>query len=233
MQEFLDDINEHFSNWYPKEGCGILGIVKGKLQWFPCDNVATDTEDFIIDSKQYLIISQKADIVGIVHSHPDASPEPSEIDIKYCNATNLTYYIYSYPTMELHILEPKNIENSLYGREYEFGVKDCFEAARDYYKSIGWTNIPARPLFEDNWWKKDLDYFTDEYIKTWKFNKVNDNMKPNDFIVFNIREKIANHCGVYLGEDTFYHHASGRLSCRENLYPFWKKHMTGVYRYVP
>ena len=54
MFEFIEDIQKHFEEWYPKEGCGVLGVNKGKLAWFPCNNVATNEEDFIIDSKQSL-----------------------------------------------------------------------------------------------------------------------------------------------------------------------------------
>ena len=28
-----------------------------------------------------------------------------------------------------------------------------------------------RPPFEDDWWEKGLDYFTDEYISTWGFKR--------------------------------------------------------------
>lgn len=231
MIPFIEEIEQHFESEYPREGCGVFGVVKGKLNWFPCNNVAKDDEDFIIDSDQYISISQKADIVAVIHSHPDASCEPSETDKKYCNAVGLPYYIFSYPDMEFYELKPERKEKSLYGRVYEFGVNDCFEAARDYYLSKG-LNIPHRPLFEDNWWEKDLDYFTDDYIKTWGFERVEGNMLEGDLIIFTISAAVGNHCGVYLGDDVFYHHAEHRLSCRENLYPFWKKYITGVYRYV-
>ena len=230
MLEFLEEYKQHFQDCYPKEGCGVLGIQQGKLHWFPCTNVAKNEEDFIIDSKEYISISQRADIVATVHSHPDSSCKPSETDIKYCNATSLIYYIFSYPEMELHIQKPEKQEKSLYGRDYEFGVNDCFEAARDYYLSKG-LDIPSRPLFEDDWWQKNLNYFTEEYISTWNFKKVEGDMKQGDFLVFTIRALVGNHCGVYLGDDIFYHHAENRISCRENLYPFWKQYITGVYRY--
>ena len=228
--EFLEDIQQHFEDNYPREGCGVISVVKGKKKWFPCTNVAEDGEDFIIDSKEYIKIAQTSDIIAIVHSHPDASPEPSEMDIKYCNAVALPYYIFSYPDMELNILQPEKTTKPLYGRGYEFGVNDCFESAKDYYISKG-LNIPSRPLFEDNWWEKGLNYFTDEYIATWGFKKVEGQMAEGDLLVFTIQSNVPNHCGVYLGSDIFYHHAEHRLSCRENLYPRWKKHITGVYRY--
>ena len=170
------------------------------------------------------------DIVGVVHSHPDGTPDPSEMDIKYCNTLNVPYYIFSYPGMDMRIIHPNREEKALYGREYEFGVTDCFEAIRDYLKTQD-IEIPERKAFEDNWWDRDLNYFTDEMIKEYGYKKVEGNMQPNDVIIFTIRETVPNHCGVYLGDDIFYHHAENRLSCRENLYPFWKKHITGVYRY--
>lgn len=227
----LKEIEEHFEKWYPQEGCGVLAAVKGKTTWFPCDNVAEGENDFIIDSKQYINIGHRSDIIGIVHSHPDGTTEPSENDIKYCNAVGIPYYIFSYPEMDMEILQPIRTNKSLYGREYEFGVNDCFEAARDYYILKG-LEIPNRPPFEDDWWEKDLDYFTDEYIGTWGFKKIEDNMQKGDLLIFTINALVGNHCGVYLGDDIFYHHAENRISCRENIYPFWKKYISGVYRYA-
>ena len=232
MIQFLDEMQEHFNKEYPRVGCGVLAVIKGSLKWFPCDNVATEENDFIISSKQYIDISHRGDITAVVHSHPDASNEPSETDIKYCNATGIPYYIFSYPGMKLNIVQPEGLPTpTLYGRDYEFGVNDCFSAARDYYITKG-LDIPSRPLFEDDWWEKGLDYFTDEYIATWGFEKVEGNMQKGDLLIFTIRASVGNHCGVYLGEDLLYHHAENRLSCRENLYPFWKKYITGVYRYA-
>lgn len=229
MIPFIDEIEKHFEEWYPREGCGLFLVVQGELEWVPCTNVATYEEDFVIDSEEYIKASQRGDIVAVVHSHPNASCEPSIMDINYCNATGIKYYIFSYPDMEVFTLYPETKTKELYGREYEFGVNDCFEAARDYYIGKGLT-IPARPLFEDNWWEKGIDYFTEEYISTWGFTKV-DSPQKGDLLIFTIRSSVGNHCGVYLGDDIFYHHAENRLSCRENLYPFWKKHITGVYRY--
>ena len=205
-------------------------MIKGKIEWYPCTNVAKENEEFILDSKEFIAYSNRMDIVGVVHSHPDGTPDPSEMDIKYCNTLNVPYYIFSYPGMEMRVIHPNREEKALYGREYEFGVNDCFEAIRDYLETQN-IKIPERKAFEDNWWDRDLNYFTDEMIKEYGYKKVEGNMQPIDVIIFTIRETVPNHCGVYLGDDIFYHHAENRLSCRENLYPFWKKFITGVYRY--
>tara|TARA_R110000803_G_scaffold89541_1_gene156773 strand:+ start:907 stop:1602 length:696 start_codon:yes stop_codon:yes gene_type:complete len=227
----LEKIKEHFSAWYPKEACGVFIAVKGKKEWVACDNVSDEDDSFVIDSKQYIAASRRGDIVGIVHSHPDASPEPSENDKKYCNTLGIPYYIFSYPDMDLKIVQPERETKPLYGRDYEFGVNDCFEAMRDYLASRN-IDIPTRAAFEDDWWEKSLDYFTDEIIRDYGYSRVEDNMKENDVIIFTINASVGNHCGVYLGDDLFFHHAENRISCRENLYPFWKKHISGVYRYA-
>lgn len=230
----LEEIEEHFKSEYPREGCGILSVVKGKKQFFPCTNVAEDNEDFIIDSKEYIKLLRTTDIIGIVHSHPDSTSEPTEADKKYCDTLGIPYYIFSYPDMDLTVVQPENNLTNLYGREYEFGVADCFEAMRDYLKAQN-IEIPPRALFEDDWWEKEgLDYFSPEVIKQWGGEPVNINtdLQTNDVLIFKVETEINNHCGVYLGNDIFYHHAVNRLSCRENIYPFWHKYLIGAYRYV-
>jgi len=77
-----------------------------------------------------------------------------------------------------------------------------------------------------------FDYFNDKIISDWQHSPVSLNeIKENDVLIFRVFSNINNHCGVYLGNDIFYHHAENRLSCRENLYPQWKKWLVGAYRY--
>lgn len=225
----ISDITDHFKKEYPREGCGVIGIVKGKRRFFPCKNVAEGTEDFIMCSEDYMKLKRQMDIVAIVHNHPDGTNEASEGDVNNCNAVGLPYYIFSYPAMELNILQPRTITNSLIGREYKFGTADCFEAMRDWLAEEN-IHIPARDPFEDDWWEKGLNYFTEENIKNWNHKKV-DSPQKNDVLIFQVEADVPNHCGVYLGNDIFFHHAVNRLSCRESLFPFWRKHIVGIYRY--
>ena len=213
-------IKEHFDKEYPKEGCGLLAVVKGKKEWFPITNLADNNDDFIMDSDEYLKVMLSSDIIGIVHNHIDVSHEPSETDIEACNTLGIPYYIFNYPDMDLNILQPKKSFMDLYGREYKFGVSDCFEAMRDYLLQQQ-IEIAPRALFEDNWYDKGLDYFCPDVIKNWGGQEVSlSNLEENDVLIFKVQEETNNHCGVYLGNDIFYHHAVNRLSCRENLFPF-------------
>ena len=231
ITEHFSEILSHVEAEYPREACGILAVVKGRVRWFPTNNVAKDEDDFVIDSKQYFAISRSSDIVGIVHSHPDSDCVPSESDIAHCNALGVPYYILSYPEVELSVTNPTNYDKPLMGREYKFGVSDCFEAMRDYYSIKLGIDIPPRILFEDDWWLKGLDYFSEEYVKTWGFNKV-DEVQKGDLLIFGVNSEVGNHCGVYLGNEIIYHHSENRLSCRDSIHPFWAQQIIGVYRHV-
>tara|TARA_E500000081_G_scaffold153086_2_gene186696 strand:- start:1073 stop:1771 length:699 start_codon:yes stop_codon:yes gene_type:complete len=230
--QLYEEIEQHFKKEYPREGCGVLAVVKGKKQWFPVKNIANNNDDFVMDSDEYIKIMLTSDIIGIVHNHIDASPEPGETDIQQCNVLGIPYYIFSYPEMELKVLQPENNYTDLYGREYKFGTVDCFEAMRDYLITKNIT-IPPRALFEDDWYDKGLDYFSSEVIKSWGGQPVDlEKIQENDVLIFRVQEIVNNHCGVYIGNDIFYHHAVNRLSCRESLYPFWYQYLEGAYRYV-
>lgn len=100
----IEDIEKHFKKWYPKEGCGIIAIINNEKTWIPCDNIADNDEDFVIDPTEYLRIKKRYPIYAIVHSHPDKSCEPTETDIAYCKALRINYWIFSYPGMELYQL---------------------------------------------------------------------------------------------------------------------------------
>ena len=69
--------------------------------------------------------------------------------------------------MDTTIVKPEADVTELYGREYEFGVADCFEAV-NYYLSKN-MYVPNRILWEKEWYNKDtgLDYFCPEIIEQW------------------------------------------------------------------
>ena len=217
INNHIEDIFSHFKEAYPREGCGVIGVVKGKSRWFPCGNIAEEDDDFVMDSTDYINASLRSDIVAVVHSHPDQDPEPSEADIKACNTLNLDYYIFSWPAGEMYHLEPDREKVPLLGREYEFGVFDCWKLVIDYYEVELGIKL-KRDVYEDNWWKHGLNYMDDLY-EEYGFEQVTDgSLIKNDLMFFNIKSNIPNHCGVYLGDDMLLHHSEDRLSCRERLH---------------
>jgi proteasome lid subunit RPN8/RPN11 len=101
------EIKDHFKKSAPQEACGVIVNNFGVIEYFPITNIAKDDQDFIMDTDEYLNIYYSKEVVGIVHSHVNISCNPSEYDILQCNAVQIPYYIFSYPSMEMHLLEPQ------------------------------------------------------------------------------------------------------------------------------
>lgn len=216
---------------YPEEGCGVIINERGRLVWAPCENVAEDKEvSFVLNSSQYIKAHLRGTIEAIVHSHVNSSADPSEADKATSEFLRTPYIIYSVPDAEKVEYIPKSFEKEkLLGREYEFGVNDCYSFARDYYKQEKNISLPVLD-FQDNWWEKGLNYF-DDYFEQFGFKEVQSPEK-HDAVLFSVRSHIPNHCAIYLGEGVIAHHAENRLSCKESIYPFWAKHITRYLRYA-
>jgi len=226
-----NQIKQHFEDEYPREGCGVIALHKGKRIWVKCTNIDKEQDSFTICPKEYRAIEKLYDILAIVHSHVNSPATPSPRDIISCNAIGIPYIIYSYPSMAKEVLSPTNTSYTLIGREYEFGKADCLSLCMEYFKSTFGADFGPRIEYKDDWWLEGEDYITEACLKSWGFYPV-DNYKKHDLIVLAVDHKINNHLGVVVGNnDTFLHHAVNRLSCRENLFPFWAKHITRVYRY--
>lgn len=221
------DIVEHLLDCYPEEGCGILLNKRGKVVWIPCKNEAEDKlNNFKIPAEDYIKATLQGDIYAIVHSHPDSDKGPSENDIASSNFLGVPYIVFTLPEIQKFTHNPIKKSNPLLGRTYDFGTNDCYSLVRDYYREK--LNIELSAInFEDNWWNKGLNYFDDLY-EAFGWYEV-ETPQEHDMIIFSVLSNIPNHCGVYLGEGLFLHHAENRLSCRESIYSGWSKHIT---RYI-
>lgn len=86
-------------------------MVNGAEEYFACRNMATGADHFILDPLDYLAADVAGEIVGVVHSHPNAPATPSVADVMACNATCLTWHIVSLPDLTWERLEPKHWDN--------------------------------------------------------------------------------------------------------------------------
>lgn len=221
-QEHLK-VKEHIATDFPKEICGVF---TGKnLNYHPISNIAEDDDEFVMDPKEYTRIRLTKDVVAIVHSH-NGPAKASDWDIAQCNSHKLPFVIYGDDM--INVIYPK--KHALEGRLYTFGVLDCFEAVRDWYESKGVKSPPRLP-WEDDWFNKGLNYI-DQYCHRWGLKEVKDNsLEYGDVLVFKKFAPVPDHLGVYTGDDQFFHHAHGRISCYENLYDYWAEYLVKVLRH--
>tara|TARA_Y100001973_G_C5187330_1_gene328694 strand:+ start:237 stop:941 length:705 start_codon:yes stop_codon:yes gene_type:complete len=208
---------QHAKQENPKESCGLLVIVKGKEKYIPCKNLALHLDaQFMIDPMDWIKSEDKyGQIIGVVHSHPYSPPQPSAADLACCEKTNLTWHIISLKTETWYTFKPSGYKPPLIGRQWVWGVQDCWTLVRDFYIQKG-LNLRdyARPKYPKDF--QDNPIF-DSCWKECGFRELNDyeDLQPNDALLLKIRSTGLNHVAVYVGNQKVLHHLSFRLSSHD------------------
>ena len=100
-------IQAHAAAEYPKESCGLLLALGRAQKYFPCKNIATEpNEEFRLDPEDYAAAEDLGEVIGIVHSHPDATSRPSPHDLAMCESMALPWHILSWPEGDLRTITP-------------------------------------------------------------------------------------------------------------------------------
>lgn len=199
----------------PKEACGLIHVVKGRRRYYRCANIAlTPDEHFVLDPCDYAMAEDKGDIIAVVHSHPVSRPEPSPADQLACNKTGLPWVIVNPKTEEWGYCEPRNYELPYVGRQFVFGVVDCYTLIRDWYlreQGIALDDFPRRDLF----WERGENLYVDGF-KSQGFRQIPlGDLQPGDAILMQLSADLPNHGAIYLGNQQILHHLQRRLSSRD------------------
>ncbi len=223
----------HAKDQDPKEAVGLVLNIRGKLKYYPCNNLAiTDHQCFILDPEDYLKADNAGDIVGIFHSHPINPPTPSQADKVSCEASGLPWYIVNPTSQEWSYLEPCGYKPPLLGRQWVWGVTDCWSLVRDWYKENKNINLRdwERPLTPQEFNDKPL---FEQCADDTNFRELqnNERLEDGDVLLMSIMYPTLNHVALFFQGDVI-HHLTDRLSCREP-YSEWLLKCTGKrYRYV-
>jgi proteasome lid subunit RPN8/RPN11 len=221
------DIIAHAKAEYPRECCGLILNLSGKSHYRACRNISEGTTEFSLDPVDYARCEDEGQIVGVVHSHCNGNIEPSQADRVSCEISGLPWTIVQIPNEEFLEFFPENYKAPLIGRAFSHGVLDCYALIRDWYSEQG----IALPDFErpEKWWEKGFNLYAD-YFPNNGFHLVTGPLERGDIILMQIGATVANHAGVYLGDNVFIHHAIGRLSTRDVYGGYWQQVTRSVIR---
>ena len=242
VQIWLNEAFKHAEKEYPKESCGVVYVPMDKedMVYYPCRNMAARDEHFFIRPQDYADCEDRGKILKIVHSHPNYPAKPSQADMAACEKSGLPWVILGWPSKTLKEIEPHGYVPPLEGREFSFGILDCYTIVVDYYRDVLGIHINDHER-EDHFWERNVDHYCDENFKKEGFVVVDfDNIQEHDLIFMALRSKVMNHVGVFLGFKSFggrtnvpvmLHHLQDRLSEKIVYGGFWHKNMRRILRH--
>ncbi|WJF92008.1 C40 family peptidase [Paraburkholderia bonniea] len=240
-QTTLDAIRDHAIRVYPRECCGLVVIVLGRERYIECRNTASGTDSFILPADEYAAAEESGAITAIVHSHPDASGEPSEADRVACEASGLPWHIAEVRCNDsgervvtrMTMIEPSGYAAPLVGRSFAHGVLDCYTLVRDWYRIERGVTLPNFQR-TGNWWNAGEDLYVENYARAgFRALREGEEIAPGDVILMQVRAPVVNHAAVYLGDGLMLHHLYGRLSSRDVYGGYWLEHTRVVLRFEP
>lgn len=216
-------IRAHAAAAAPREACGVLIVAGGELAWRPCRNAAvTPLQHFVIDAAELAAAEDDGELVAIVHSHVGRPPAPSQADRAGCEASGLPWLIVNHPLGTHALVGPCGWRAPLVGREFCYGVHDCYAIVRDHYLEACGITLADYPR-DWQWWLQGGDLYRDNFAAEG-FVAVCDGLRPHDLLLMQVASPVPNHAAVYLGDGLILHHVQGRLSSRDVYGGYWRKH---------
>ncbi|CAN7418409.1 C40 family peptidase [Pseudomonas sp. LjRoot277] len=224
------DAEAHARAEYPRESVGLVVSVRGKPSYVLCRNQSEEPDHFILHPEDYVAAEDLGDIVAVVHSHPDAGPEPSLHDIASHAVGRMAWWIVGLKDGAATWQEmPAAGEMPLEGRVFVHGVIDCYTLIRDYYRQE--RGVTLMDFYrKDDWWHSGENLYVENFTKAG-FVEV-DTPSNGDVILMAIGSPTPCHGAIWLDGDVLLHHLYSRLSCREVYGAAYRERTTHILRYI-
>lgn len=216
----------------PREACGLVVVTKGRKRYWPCKNISTEDNFFVLDPLDYADAEDAGTILAVVHSHPSTPAVASEADKMACEQFGLPWHIVSLLDNAWCRIEPSGYEAPLVGREWVWGVSDCWTLVRDWYKQKLGIKLRdwSRPTSHDAFRQSPL--FENCFAETGFVEADSQKPQKGDLLFMKLDGSPGlNHVAVYIGEGKMLHQLQNRLSSRDYWDGYWQGVTGRIVRY--
>lgn len=248
--ELRTQILAHAAACAPTECCGLLARFEGEPwpRYVPAQNVRTGLPDqFEVDPLTWCQCEDLGEILAVVHSHPNASARPSMADHVGCEQSGLPWLVMGWPSGKLCEIVPTGWQAPLEGREFAFGLLDCYSQIQDWFSRTWRVTLPDFEREDGFWERKRLSDGSERApqplyrngLAQAGFELVADglclplqHLQRGDVLLMRVQSpEVENHGAVYLGDGQMLHHLYGQLSRSERLDFAWVRRVGGVARH--
>jgi proteasome lid subunit RPN8/RPN11 len=232
MTSYRQAALKHAKAEAPRESCGLVVVIKGRKRYVPCRNLSRQQDVFILDPDDYATAEDMGEIAAIVHSHPNHPPVPSEADRLSCEKSGLPWLIVNPVTEQWGDCMPTGYRAALIGRQWIWGISDCWTLARDWYEQTWGLELPDwnrpitpeqfqhSPIFDECWQEAGFISVSDEHFEV------------GDAILMKLGQVGLDHVAVYVGDGMILHHINRRLSSRDLYGGYYQKQTGRVLRHA-
>ena len=228
--DFLQGMLAHAQQDQYNEVCGLVVARGKKVRLIQAENQATNTTiTFDLDPAAWLQVQEGEEVIGIYHSHPSGTPEPSLADLTSCEISELPWHIVT-PQGGYRRIEPSGFRAPYLRRPYVYGVHDCYAIVRDWYNWEWGLNLPNFHRDEE-WWKKGQDLFMDNFEDCGFVEIADGEAKEGDAFLMQVYSEVPNHVAIYTGGGLILHHVRDRLSSKDPWGGYWRESMTNHLRH--
>ncbi|MCA7012527.1 C40 family peptidase [Dickeya dadantii] len=224
----LQAIFAHAERAYPAECCGVVCQRSRVERYFPCRNLSDNPADqFHLSPEDYALAEDWGTVTAIVHSHPDATTQPSQLDFAQCDATGVPWMIVSWPDRDVRTIEPRG-ELPLIGRPFVLGHTDCYGLIMSYFRQHHGIELPDHRV-DYHWWDQGENRYMENFGAAGFIEA--DDLQVGDVVLIQVQAPVPNHAGIILDGNMLLHHLYGHLSQRVPYGGYWRDRTIKIVRH--
>jgi proteasome lid subunit RPN8/RPN11 len=217
-----------------RETCGVFILESDgcTIKFLPFVNEDSyDVNHFISHDKRFYKYYLQKNILSLYHSHIEYNSNPSSLDLNVSESLSLPSFIFSIQDKSQYLYYPNSYKpKPLQKRIFIPYFQDCITFVKDFFQlelNIKFTNSIK------NWARqgKDSNKFLIKNIENNFINIDFSCIKDYDIIVFKPTLDRVFHLGIYLGDNTMYHHPIYGYPKKELFLPEHLNKVYKVYRY--
>ena len=224
-------IEDYVKSKYPQEAGGFIH----GGDFLPLENISlTPDKEYAVNPNDIPL-----EFDAIIHSHTNGLLVPSKEDMLSQIRLDTTAGLLTCTNTRASLILwwGKGIDiPPLIGREFRAGPTgsdgrgDCYALIRDWYRLNRQVDLMEFPR-DEHWWEFGDNLYRGGYEDAGFVRIKQEDIQIGDVFLAQIRSKVPNHGGIYVGNGLVLHHLERRLSRRDPIGPY-SRYVTHWLRYV-